>query len=80
MSRVERTPCCAMADLDYTFVEGHFGNLDVEIREGNAFIDNAQIVATDIEASNGIVHVIDAVILPPEKKAQKKGQKKAKKK
>ncbi len=38
----------------------------IEIREGNAFIDNAQIVATDIEASNGIVHVIDAVILPPQ--------------
>jgi uncharacterized surface protein with fasciclin (FAS1) repeats len=38
----------------------------IEIREGNAYIDDAQIVATDIEASNGIVHVIDAVILPPQ--------------
>jgi len=32
---------------------------------GVATIDDAEIVATDIAASNGIVHVIDAVILPP---------------
>lgn len=38
----------------------------IEVREGNAFIDGAQIIATDIEASNGIIHVIDAVILPPQ--------------
>jgi uncharacterized surface protein with fasciclin (FAS1) repeats len=29
-------------------------------------INGAKIVATDIEASNGVIHVIDAVILPPE--------------
>jgi len=28
------------------------------------FIDNARIVATDIDASNGVIHVIDTVILP----------------
>jgi uncharacterized surface protein with fasciclin (FAS1) repeats len=33
--------------------------------EGNVFINDAQIVMTDIEAANGVVHVIDAVILPP---------------
>lgn len=31
-----------------------------------AMIDNANIVAADIEASNGVIHVIDAVILPTE--------------
>nr|MCU0623556.1 fasciclin domain-containing protein [Gemmatimonadaceae bacterium] len=31
-------------------------------------IDNANIVKTDIVTSNGVIHVIDAVILPPEKK------------
>lgn len=30
-------------------------------------IEGARIVATDINASNGIVHVIDRVILPPER-------------
>lgn len=30
----------------------------------NIFIDGATIVATDVVASNGVIHVIDAVILP----------------
>ena len=33
--------------------------------EGGFNIENARIVTTDIEASNGVVHVIDRVILPP---------------
>ncbi|HKJ02504.1 MAG TPA: fasciclin domain-containing protein [Longimicrobiales bacterium] len=28
-------------------------------------IDDANVLATDVEASNGVIHVIDAVILPP---------------
>nr|MDJ0842094.1 fasciclin domain-containing protein [Acidobacteriota bacterium] len=32
--------------------------------DAGAFIDDARITATDITASNGIIHVIDAVILP----------------
>ena len=35
--------------------------------EGGFNVENARIVATDIIASNGTVHVIDRVILPPEK-------------
>ena len=31
---------------------------------GNAMVDNARITKTDIKASNGIIHVIDSVILP----------------
>lgn len=31
---------------------------------GTAYINEAQIVSTDIEASNGVIHVIDTVILP----------------
>jgi len=33
-------------------------------RYGNAQVNGAGIVATDIEASNGVIHVIDEVILP----------------
>jgi len=32
---------------------------------GSVKIENATITATDVRASNGVVHVIDAVILPP---------------
>ena len=33
--------------------------------DGGAMINDANIIITDIEASNGVIHVIDAVILPP---------------
>ena len=34
--------------------------------EGGVMVNNANVVATDIIASNGVIHVIDAVILPPD--------------
>ncbi len=36
-----------------------------KVMDGKAMIDGANIVATDVMASNGVIHVIDAVILPP---------------
>jgi len=38
----------------------------ISIVDGQVMLnDNAMVIITDLEASNGIVHVIDAVILPP---------------
>jgi len=34
--------------------------------EGGAKINGANIVTADIETTNGVIHVIDAVILPPQ--------------
>jgi len=34
------------------------------VMDGGAYIDDARIIKTDIEASNGVIHVIDSVILP----------------
>jgi uncharacterized surface protein with fasciclin (FAS1) repeats len=39
----------------------------VKVENGAVMIDNAKVVKTDIETSNGVIHVIDAVILPPQK-------------
>ncbi len=39
-------------------------NVQIEVKNGTVFIDGAQVVSADIEASNGIIHVIDTVILP----------------
>jgi uncharacterized surface protein with fasciclin (FAS1) repeats len=33
--------------------------------DGDVFINDAQVVMTDIEADNGIIHVLDAVLIPP---------------
>jgi transforming growth factor-beta-induced protein len=37
----------------------------ITVDDDGARINDAEIVQTDIEASNGVIHVIDAVILPP---------------
>ena len=36
----------------------------IEVVDGMVKVDDANVVATDIEATNGIIHVIDRVILP----------------
>jgi uncharacterized surface protein with fasciclin (FAS1) repeats len=33
--------------------------------EGGVKVNEANVIATDVAASNGVIHVIDAVILPP---------------
>ena len=39
-------------------------DISIKVYDGKVMIDNATVVATDIEASNGVIHVIDSVILP----------------
>lgn len=50
------------AQKQWKTVEGSPVHIDAS---SGAKIENANIVKTDIECSNGIIHVIDAVILPP---------------
>jgi uncharacterized surface protein with fasciclin (FAS1) repeats len=37
----------------------------VKVDMGNVYINEAKVIITDIETSNGVIHVIDAVLLPP---------------
>jgi len=39
-------------------------SLDVKVTEGAVTVDNAKVVKTDVAASNGVIHVIDTVVLP----------------
>jgi uncharacterized surface protein with fasciclin (FAS1) repeats len=36
----------------------------ISVSDGKVMVDNANVVATDIKAGNGVIHVIDSVILP----------------
>ncbi len=36
----------------------------IKVDMGNVYINDAQVIITDIEASNGVIHVVDTVILP----------------
>ena len=39
-------------------------SLKISARDGKVMVDNARVTATDIMASNGVIHVIDSVVLP----------------
>ena len=41
------------------------GNVTVSIVDGTVMINEATVIVADLVGSNGVVHVIDAVLLPP---------------
>ena len=41
--------------------------VDVKVDGKTVSIDSAKVVTTDIACSNGVVHIIDSVIMPPAK-------------
>ena len=45
--------------LTETFVE-------IKVVDGMVYVNDAQVIITDIKADNGVIHVIDSVLLPPE--------------
>ena len=40
-------------------------SVKIQVKNGKVYVDGAQVVKTDIKCANGVIHVIDAVILPP---------------
>jgi uncharacterized surface protein with fasciclin (FAS1) repeats len=60
----DRVPAADVVELDEaTTVEG--STISIDVRNSEVFLnDTVKVTATDIEASNGIIHVIDAVLLP----------------
>jgi len=39
--------------------------LSIKVNGDSVMLNQAQVIKTDIAASNGVIHVIDAVLLPP---------------
>lgn len=46
--------------------------ITIKVEGNKVFVNDAQVILTDIEASNGAIHVIDTVILPPSMTAEAK--------
>lgn len=46
-----------------TTVQGQ--DIAITIDEGTVFLNGIAVTQTDIEASNGVIHIIDGVLLPP---------------
>lgn len=36
----------------------------ISVLDSSVYVNDSQVIATDIEASNGVIHVVDTVILP----------------
>jgi uncharacterized surface protein with fasciclin (FAS1) repeats len=39
--------------------------LDIETKDAVVMVNKATVTAADVAASNGVIHIVDAVILPP---------------
>ncbi|MGB3655208.1 MAG: fasciclin domain-containing protein [Rivularia sp. (in: cyanobacteria)] len=56
-------PASAVKTGPVPSVEG--ANLNLTADAGNVTVNDAKVVQADVAASNGVIHVIDAVLLPP---------------
>ena len=45
-----------------TTVQGQ--KVTISVRDGSVYVNGAKVIATDIMTSNGVIHVLDSVILP----------------
>ena len=41
-------------------------DLTIEVSDEGVMVGDAQVVEADIEAANGVIHVVDGVLMPPE--------------
>ena len=46
-----------------TLLEGK--QIAIAVKDGKVMINDATVVTADVEASNGVIHIIDSVLLPP---------------
>jgi uncharacterized surface protein with fasciclin (FAS1) repeats len=42
-------------------------NLDIKLKGDTVMVNDAKVVKADVAASNGVIHVIDKVLMPPMK-------------
>jgi len=49
--------------MEVTTLQGE--PVTLTVKDGTVMVDGAEVIEADIEASNGVIHVIDAVMVPP---------------
>ena len=40
-------------------------DLALEVKDGSLYLNESKVVTADVAASNGVIHVIDTVLMPP---------------
>jgi uncharacterized surface protein with fasciclin (FAS1) repeats len=60
--RVMAADVVRSGQLEPASVQGE--RLRIVVRGGSVYVDGATVIATDVMASNGVIHVIDTVVLP----------------
>ena len=61
-----KVPAKTVVTLDSAETLG--GKVSIEVKDGTVMLnDKTKVVKTDVMTSNGIIHVIDSVLLPPSK-------------
>ncbi|WP_115710374.1 fasciclin domain-containing protein [Legionella sainthelensi] len=41
-------------------------DVDITVKEGKVFVNNAEVIKADVKAANGVIHVINHVLIPKE--------------
>ena len=39
-------------------------NVNISVKDGKVFINDSQVTTADVKASNGVIHIIDTVLIP----------------
>ena len=42
-------------------------NVKIRVTGSRVFVNNARVVTTDVGATNGVIHVINRVLIPPKR-------------
>ena len=40
----------------------------IKVKDGKVYVNKSQVTTADVQASNGVIHIIDTVLIPKEDK------------
>lgn len=52
--------------MDPTATTAETSTIELSLNDGDLFVNRSEVVTPNIEATNGIIHVIDKVLIPPD--------------